>query len=191
MSKKEKKELELAIAAAESDHLRKSRKKMSARDFVNVKLIGRGAFGEVCVFLNFFLFEPILSYCRPLHPDAPLPQVRVVSVRSEKGDPTERVYAMKIMNKDFMIQKNQVRIPHSASLTPLSSLMLVLSVTPWWNMIMMELSSSIGPSRTSASSTSSWNTCRVRLLSGSPRDHLAFLSLTALAMSPHLPQVVI
>jgi hypothetical protein len=47
MSKKEKKELEMALATAESEHFRRSRRKMTCMDFVNVKLIGRGAFGEV------------------------------------------------------------------------------------------------------------------------------------------------
>lgn len=47
LSKKEKKELEMALAAAESEYFRRSRRKMKVTDFVNIKLIGRGAFGEV------------------------------------------------------------------------------------------------------------------------------------------------
>lgn len=126
MSKKEKKELEQAIAAAESEHLRRSRRKMSVRDFVNVKLIGRGAFGEVqiasCSFASCSFLSPPstppLSQPNPPLPLLPPPQVRVVAERNEKGEPTERVYAMKIMNKDFMIQKNQVRLSPPSSFLP-------------------------------------------------------------------------
>eukprot|EP01128_Nolandella_sp_AFSM9_P008448 TRINITY_DN511_c5_g1_i1.p1 TRINITY_DN511_c5_g1~~TRINITY_DN511_c5_g1_i1.p1 ORF type:complete len:546 (-),score=174.89 TRINITY_DN511_c5_g1_i1:166-1635(-) len=81
MSKKEKKAKELALAQAESDHMRRSRKKLSAANFVNVRLIGRGAFGEV----------------------------RVVREKDDQGNVLmDRVFAMKVMNKDFMIQKNQL-----------------------------------------------------------------------------------
>jgi hypothetical protein len=80
LSKKEKKELQIALATAESEHFRRSRRKMTCQDFVNVKLIGRGAFGEV----------------------------RVVAEKNEDGKPSDRIFAIKIMNKDFMIQKNQV-----------------------------------------------------------------------------------
>jgi serine/threonine protein kinase len=80
LSKKEKKELEMALASAESEYMRRSRRKMTCMDFVNVKLIGRGAFGEV----------------------------RVVAEKNDDGKPSDRILAMKIMNKDFMIQKNQL-----------------------------------------------------------------------------------
>jgi len=75
LSRKEKKEVELALAQAETEQLRKKRKKICVRDFANVKLIGRGAFGEV----------------------------RLVSHKA-----TGEVFAMKMMNKDFVIQKNQL-----------------------------------------------------------------------------------
>uniref|UniRef100_A0A6B2L2Q8 non-specific serine/threonine protein kinase n=1 Tax=Arcella intermedia TaxID=1963864 RepID=A0A6B2L2Q8_9EUKA len=81
LSPEEAKEKELALSQAESENLRLSRHKISIKDFVNVRLIGRGAFGEV----------------------------RVVRKKQWPGEePTEKVYAMKIMNKDFMIQKNQL-----------------------------------------------------------------------------------
>jgi hypothetical protein len=47
LSKKEKKEAELALQQAETELLRNKRRKITVRDFENVKLIGRGAFGEV------------------------------------------------------------------------------------------------------------------------------------------------
>jgi serine/threonine kinase 38 len=72
---------ELALSQAESENLRLQRHKVSIKDFINVRLIGRGAFGEVRV-------------------------VRKKLWPGEAGQ--EKVYAMKIMNKDFMIQKNQL-----------------------------------------------------------------------------------
>jgi hypothetical protein len=83
-----------ALLQDESQHMRLQRTKLSVRydwivfdslrrpcwllrDFDHVKLIGRGAFGEV----------------------------RIVRA---KFDSEKRVFAMKIINKDFMIQKNQV-----------------------------------------------------------------------------------
>ena len=47
LSQEEAKEKELALAQAESEALRQRRHKISIRDFENVRLIGRGAFGEV------------------------------------------------------------------------------------------------------------------------------------------------
>lgn len=55
LSKKEKKEAELALQQAETELLRNKRRKITVRDFVNVKLIGRGAFGEVCIYLCLFV----------------------------------------------------------------------------------------------------------------------------------------
>lgn len=51
---KEKRERELALQQAETDMLRQRRSKISVKDFENIKLIGRGAFGEVKK-KNFFL----------------------------------------------------------------------------------------------------------------------------------------
>eukprot|EP01126_Amoeba_proteus_P019658 TRINITY_DN2018_c0_g1_i15.p1 TRINITY_DN2018_c0_g1~~TRINITY_DN2018_c0_g1_i15.p1 ORF type:complete len:409 (-),score=92.35 TRINITY_DN2018_c0_g1_i15:735-1961(-) len=75
LSKKEKREAELALQMAETEQLRNKRKKLSITDYANVKLIGRGAFGEVRV------------------------------VRSKENN---EVFAMKMMNKDFVIKKNQL-----------------------------------------------------------------------------------
>lgn len=47
LSEHEAKEKELALLQAESEALRQKRHKISIRDFENVRLIGRGAFGEV------------------------------------------------------------------------------------------------------------------------------------------------
>lgn len=81
LPREEAKEKELALAQAESEALRQRRHKISIRDFENVRLIGRGAFGEV----------------------------RVVKKAVWPGEePTQKVYAMKIMNKEFMIAKNQL-----------------------------------------------------------------------------------
>jgi len=60
----------------EQAYTRKLREKLSRNDFKSIKLVGRGAFGEV----------------------------RLVQHRE-----TGAFYAMKIINKDFMIEKNQVR----------------------------------------------------------------------------------
>jgi len=81
LTEKEAKKKALAAHQAESEHMRLSRIKISVKDFVNVRLIGRGAFGEV----------------------------RVVRKKLWPGETgPEKVMAMKIMNKDFMIQKNQL-----------------------------------------------------------------------------------
>lgn len=97
----------MALATAESEHFRRSRRKMTCQDFVNVKLIGRGAFGEV----------------------------RVVAEKNEDGKASDRIFAMKIMNKDFMIQKNQVRMLSGLSSVPFSrrrsSPTLVLNAMRW------------------------------------------------------------
>jgi len=63
------------LVEEENNYLRKKRTKMTVKDFENICLIGRGAFGEV----------------------------RLVRFNDDG-----QVYAMKIMNKNFLIQKNQL-----------------------------------------------------------------------------------
>eukprot|EP00028_Trichosphaerium_sp_Am-I-7-wt_P001063 CAMPEP_0168531722 /NCGR_PEP_ID=MMETSP0405-20121227/15688_1 /TAXON_ID=498012 /ORGANISM="Trichosphaerium sp, Strain Am-I-7 wt" /LENGTH=493 /DNA_ID=CAMNT_0008556721 /DNA_START=105 /DNA_END=1586 /DNA_ORIENTATION=- len=75
LGKKERKQREKEHLAQESQALREQRKKITIKDFENIKLIGRGAFGEV---------------------------------RLVREKLTGQVHAIKIMNKDFMIEKNQL-----------------------------------------------------------------------------------
>jgi serine/threonine protein kinase len=78
LSASEQEKAQQALAQDESQHMRLQRTKLSVRDFEHIKLIGRGAFGEVRI------------------------------VRSKFDTDNKRVLAMKIINKDFMIQKNQL-----------------------------------------------------------------------------------
>jgi serine/threonine protein kinase len=72
---KARKEKEKEIQKISVENSRLARKKFAVKDFENVKLVGRGAFGEV----------------------------RLVRLK-DSGE----YFAMKIMNKDFMIEKNQL-----------------------------------------------------------------------------------
>jgi serine/threonine protein kinase len=72
---KSRKEKEKEIQKISVENSRLARKKFAVKDFENVKLVGRGAFGEV----------------------------RLVRLK-DSGE----YFAMKIMNKDFMIEKNQL-----------------------------------------------------------------------------------
>jgi hypothetical protein len=75
LDKKDRKLKEQELKKIEQENSRKLRQKISVKDFENIKLIGRGAFGEV---------------------------------RLVRKKDTGEYFAMKIMNKDFMIEKNQV-----------------------------------------------------------------------------------
>lgn len=122
LSKAERRERQAALMQAESEHLRHTRAKMAVNDFENIKLIGRGAFGEVC-----FVIKANYSHF----------QVRIVREKKEKAEGERKVYAMKIINKDFMIQKNQVLLElHRNSTHFCSWHMLEQSVMPWWNFSM-------------------------------------------------------
>ncbi len=81
----------------ESTFLRLHRTKLGLDDFRTVKVIGKGAFGEVsCGFPPF----AVLSHHRDAQP--PGMQVRLV----QKTD-TGKIYAMKTLKKDEMLKKDQ------------------------------------------------------------------------------------
>ena len=73
--------------------LRLRRTKIGLNDFKTVKVIGRGAFGEVCM----------QHRCAAFHLSSVL-QVRLV----QKAD-TGKIYAMKLLRKNEMLKKDQVR----------------------------------------------------------------------------------
>lgn len=50
LNPEQQKQAQLALQQAETEMLRQRRNKISVRDFENIKLIGRGAFGEVWFF---------------------------------------------------------------------------------------------------------------------------------------------
>jgi protein-serine/threonine kinase len=72
--------------------LRLRRTKLGLSDFRTVKVIGKGAFGEVIEFPS-----PLVSAV------ANFEQVRLVQ-KTDSG----KVYAMKLLNKEAMLQKDQV-----------------------------------------------------------------------------------
>jgi serine/threonine kinase 38 len=83
-------------ATKETEYLRLKRVKMSADDFQPLKVIGRGAFGEVTnsfkktKFIIFFLIKTFVK-------------VRLVQKRD-----TGHIYAMKILRKEDMLVREQV-----------------------------------------------------------------------------------
>lgn len=77
----------------ESQHLRLKRTKIRLTDFRTVKVIGKGAFGEVR-----YQLKPERQYSDTY------PQVRLV----QKVD-TGKVYAMKSLQKAEMLKRDQVR----------------------------------------------------------------------------------
>ena len=95
-------------ARKETEFLRLKRTRLGLEDFESLKVIGRGAFGEVGItpFLKHLsyialqtfnlLFNKLLTHFGP--------KVRLV----QKKD-TGHVYAMKILRKADMLEKEQVR----------------------------------------------------------------------------------
>lgn len=87
------------LGRRESAFLRLRRTKLGLDDFRTVKVIGKGAFGEVRHAL--LCPPPPLARSDPPSP----PQVRVV----QKTD-TGKIYAMKTLKKEEMLKKDQVGI---------------------------------------------------------------------------------
>jgi protein-serine/threonine kinase len=82
----------------ESSFLRLKRTKLGLDDFRTVKVIGKGAFGEV----NFKSQINLVCACSIIS------QVRLV----QKTD-TAKIYAMKTLKKEEMLKKDQVKITWS------------------------------------------------------------------------------
>lgn len=102
LSEQQKQEKRLQHAQKETEFLRLKRSRLGVEDFEPLKVIGRGAFGEVS-------FCPakqtIREQCRRyfIHLRYRIGQVRLV----QKKD-TGHVYAMKILRKADMLEKEQV-----------------------------------------------------------------------------------
>ena len=95
MSDERKQRQLVSLGKKEASFLRLKRTKMGLNDFRTVKVIGKGAFGEVSA--RFFI------YCNLRGTAERAPQVRVV----QKTD-TGRIYAMKTLKKEEMLKKDQV-----------------------------------------------------------------------------------
>jgi hypothetical protein len=99
-----------ALGKKESDFLRFRRVKLGVDDLMTVKVIGKGAFGEVrqCYILIHGVYESSTSNIEPYpYDDYHLIcawQVRLVQ-KSDNG----RIYAMKTLRKSDMVKKDQVR----------------------------------------------------------------------------------
>ena len=106
MSEERKQRQLQQLGKRESAFLRLRRTKLGLDDFRTVKVIGKGAFGEVRL--------SCLPATSPLTLFARILQVRVV----QKVD-TGKIYAMKTLRKDEMLKKDQVR-PHRAVGRPIA-----------------------------------------------------------------------
>jgi serine/threonine protein kinase len=91
MSDERKQRQLVALGKKEASFLRLKRTKMGLNDFKTVKVIGKGAFGEVSIAFSHFRNLSIVY------------QVRVV----QKTD-TNKIYAMKTLKKEEMLKKDQV-----------------------------------------------------------------------------------
>lgn len=100
------------LGRKESAFLRLKRTKLGLGDFRTVKVIGKGAFGEVSVFHTVSFF--VISF---LH------KVRLVQKRD-----TGKIYAMKTLKKEEMMKKDQVRLQHPLVYTPLLQLIQLAHV---------------------------------------------------------------
>ena len=76
---------------------RRQRKKHTVADFELVSLIGRGAFGEVC----------LIVFCSGIT-DQSFSYSLLLQVRLVRQKDTQEIFAMKVMKKKDMIKKNQV-----------------------------------------------------------------------------------
>lgn len=82
------------LGKKESTFLRLRRTKLGLNDFRTVKVIGKGAFGEVNICTRFEIDMQFDTWIK----------VRLV----QKTD-TGKIYAMKTLKKDEMLKKDQVR----------------------------------------------------------------------------------
>lgn len=67
LSEEEKEERRKIHMAKETDFLRLKRTRLTVADFTSLKVIGRGAFGEVFVFLSLDLFSIPYEVCIKPH----------------------------------------------------------------------------------------------------------------------------
>lgn len=86
----------------ERDFTRLQRTKLTADDFELLTIIGRGAFGEVCVSTMTVMAKVCIS-TKSLGLHALTGQVRVVRDKA-----TKQVYAMKKLKKSEMVRRGQV-----------------------------------------------------------------------------------
>lgn len=61
LTNKEQNDLRKELDKQESAHIRMKRRKFNQKDFETVKIIGRGAFGEVCI-ITLLLFVVVAHY---------------------------------------------------------------------------------------------------------------------------------
>ena len=92
LTEAEKAESRRLHATKETDFLRLRRTRLSFTDFRSLKVIGRGAFGEVCILgrsCNLFAY------------------LKTLKVRLVQKEDTGHIYAMKILRKSEMLEKEQ------------------------------------------------------------------------------------
>lgn len=107
LTNKEQSDLRKQLDMQETQFLRKTRTKTGPNDFETIKIIGRGAFGEVLIpkqnKTRMELFPPPYIYTYTTVEVIDLHQVRLVKHRE-----TQELFAMKKLLKDEMLKKEQV-----------------------------------------------------------------------------------
>ena len=117
LSEQQKQEKRLQHAQKETEFLRLKRSRLGVEDFEPLKVIGRGAFGEV----NFSPFTDEITYYKAVYRfvrfeiincpsinSLSLCCVSKIKVRLVQKKDTGHVYAMKILRKADMLEKEQV-----------------------------------------------------------------------------------
>jgi serine/threonine kinase 38 len=110
LSEEEKMQHRQALQQQERDYFRLQRQRLTSDDFEALKLIGRGAFGEVCLCacLGCATEKQKFVLCPLMHPNGLLNVQWCLQVWLCREQKTEKIVALKKLKKSEMLRRGQV-----------------------------------------------------------------------------------